>query len=258
MSNASKKIVKRRKVNKKKLLIVIISLFLIIFLVIKGLIFIYGLISKDVINNETKISNAKLEQFDLNEEGKKNKRYTVFIDPGHGGHDGGSIIMGTKIYEKDIVLDIAKKVSSILLKQNDIEVILTRADDRFIELDKRAEMANKQEGDIFVSIHLNSFPDIPDAIGVETYHTKDDVYNSNVLATSIQETIVSYVPSRDRGVKTANFEVLQVAKMPSVLIELGFLSNKEEAKDLQDEAYKEELAQGVAQGILTFIDENLK
>ncbi len=257
------KVVKRRRLNKKKLAFVII-VFILIVSILLGIIFkLFGLLSsktekKQVSNVASASENS--EQFDLQDEKKSSiaKSYTVFIDPGHGGNDGGSSMpRRSDILEKDINLKIAKKVASFLLKQDDVQVILSRTDDKFISLNDRAEMANKQGADVFVSIHLNSFPNIKEASGVETYYTKDSTYKSEELALSIQETIVSYVPTRDRGIKTDEFTVLTNSKMPAVLIEAGFLSNEEEGKRLLDETYQSELAQGIAQGILTFLDEYL-
>lgn len=265
MSSNQKKnirIVKKRKVNKKKLAFVIIIFLLIVFLLLSIIFRLLGLFSPKTEKNQVSnvaSANENTEQFNLEDEKKSkiSKSYTVFIDAGHGGYDGGSSTPDGKFLEKDINLKISKKIASFLLKQDDVQVILSRTDDKFIDLTNRVDMANKQSADVFVSIHLNSFPNIKEASGVETYYRKDTTYNSEELATSIQETIVSYVPTRDRGVKTAELAVLSNLKMPSVLVEAGFLSNDDERKKLLDESYQSELAQGIAQGILTFLDEYL-
>ncbi len=250
----------RRKYNKKRVFILVVALLLIVFLFFKAVGLIFSLIfgGETLSNGVLSISN-RLEQFDINDEQtKKGKRFTIIIDPGHGGKDSGAIASGTEIYEKDIALSVSKKISSILLRQNDIEVILTRADDTFLSLVERGEVANRLGADLFVSIHANSFPDIPSAYGIETYYLPSDTYDSETLAEDIQKTLVSYVDTRDRGTKTSVFKVLETANMPSVLVELGFLSNIGERMKLIDESYQDELAKGVAQGILTFIDNNLK
>lgn len=257
------KIVKKKRINKKRVALLIAILILIIGIFIFSIVNIFKFFSSKTEKTQvSKVSSSSenIEQFNLQDEKKDSigKTYKVFIDPGHGGKDSGSIMTEDKnVLEKDINLQIAKKVASILLKQNDIQVILSRTDDTFIDLTERANMANKQGADVFVSIHLNSFPNVKEASGIETYYTEDDSYHSEQLATAIQETMVSYVDARDRGIKTDEFKVLKESKMPSVLVEAGFLSHPEEAKKLQNEEYQSELAQGIAQGILTYLDEYL-
>ena len=187
-----------------------------------------------------------------------NKKYTILIDPGHGGNDKGTIANDKITFEKDITLKVGALVAQKLTKQKDVQVIISRNEDKYVSLADRAKLANEQGVDALVSIHLNGQTGGTDAFGLETYYTKEKNDGSYELAKQIQETITSYIDVRDRGVKPERFQVLLQSKMPAVLIECGFLSNDEEAKKLKDEAYQESLAEGIAQGILTYLDTNSK
>ena len=116
-----------------------------------------------------------------------------------------------------------------LTKQKDVQVIISRNEDKYVSLADRAKLANEQGVDALVSIHLNGQTGGTDAFGLETYYTKEKNDGSYELAKQIQETITSYIDVRDRGVKPERFQVLLQSKMPAVLIECGFLSNDEEA-----------------------------
>ena len=186
------------------------------------------------------------------------KKYTILIDPGHGGNDKGTIANDKITCEKDITLKVGALVAQKLTKQKDVQVIISRNEDKYVSLADRAKLANEQGVDALVSIHLNGQTGGTDAFGLETYYTKEKNDGSYELAKQIQETITSYIDVRDRGVKPERFQVLLQSKMPAVLIECGFLSNDEEAKKLKDEAYQESLAEGIAQGILTYLDTNSK
>lgn len=168
----------------------------------------------------------------------------VFLDPGHGGKDPGAIGHGLK--EKDITLDIGLKVGEIL-KRHNVEVVYSRTTDVFIELADRANMANKSNVDIFVSIHVNSFTN-SNARGVETFSHIGSTKGA-VLAKDIQDQLVlDKIFTVDRGTKTANFAVLRLTKMPAALVELGFISNYYDAEILRNK--QSEMAESVAKGIL--------
>ena len=112
-----------------------------------------------------------------------------------------------------------------------------------------------KKADLFVSIHLNGQVGGTNATGIETYYVAGRDDGSEQLAEKIQNTVTSYINIRNRGAKTANFQVLRQSKMTSVLIECGFLSNNQEAKKLQNKEYQEDLAEGIAQGILSYLDQ---
>jgi len=258
---------KKRKINKKKLALLLIVVILFIagaFKLTQGAISLMQnkINTKKqtsvVESSNIEISNNETET--LNTEVDKNikKKYTILIDPGHGGKDKGTIANDKTTFEKDITLKIGTLVAQKLTKQDDVQAIVSRNEDVFIDLADRAKFANKQDVDMFVSIHLNGQTGGTDAVGLETYYSKEKNDTSGNLAKKIQETITSYVDVRDRGVKSERFQVLLQTKMPAVLIECGFLTNDEEAKKLKDKSYQESLAEGIAQGILTYLDTNSK
>lgn len=172
----------------------------------------------------------------------------VFIDPGHGGKDPGAI--GNGLQEKDIVLKISLKVGEIL-KRHNVEVIYSRTADTFRELFDRANMANKVNADIFVSMHINAFTST-NVRGVETFsHTGST--RGAVLAKNIQDQLaLDKIFTVNRGTKTANFAVLRLTNMPAVLVELGFISNYYDAEILRKK--QSEIAESIAKGILNYLD----
>lgn len=258
---------KKKRINKKNLTIMILVLFISIsglkFFISKATTEITKLINgkTDVAKIESEVKGESIEnivseeQFNLNTENLKQKKHTIFLDPGHGGNDPGNLgVSSNKVVEKDLSLIISKKVAKILSNQNDIEVIISRTEDKYISKSERADMANSQNADILVSIHLNAQQGDNSATGVESYYSPKSQDDSNVLAKKIQETIISYIDVRDRGIKEGNLEVLNRAGMPAVLIECGFLTNQEEEKKLSSDSYQNQLAEGIAQGILSYLD----
>ncbi|MFN8605460.1 MAG: N-acetylmuramoyl-L-alanine amidase [Romboutsia timonensis] len=253
---------KKRRINKKKLTL----LFIVVILFIAGAFKLtQGAIStiKNTSNNKKQTSvvessNNEYENLPTEVDKNINKKYTILIDPGHGGNDKGTIANDKITCEKDITLKVGALVAQKLTKQKDVQVIISRNEDKYVSLADRAKLANEQGVDALVSIHLNGQTGGTDAFGLETYYTKEKNDGSYELAKQIQETITSYIDVRDRGLKPERFQVLLQSKMPAVLIECGFLYNDEEAKKLKDEAYQESLAEGIAQGILTYLDTNSK
>ena len=258
---------KKRKLNRKRLALLVI---LVILFIVGAFKLTQGAISviQNKSNNKKQTSIVKSSNIEtsnnetetINTQVDKNikKKYTILIDPGHGGKDKGTIANDKTTFEKDITLKIGTLVAQKLTKQKDVQAIVSRNEDIFIDLADRAKFANEQGVDMFVSIHLNWQTGWTDAVGLETYYSKEKNDISGDLAKQIQETITSYVDVRDRGVKAERFQVLLQSKMPAVLIECGFLTNDEEAKKLKDEAYQDSLAEGIAQGILTYLDTNSK
>ncbi len=169
----------------------------------------------------------------------------VVIDAGHGGKDPGA--SGNGIVEKNLVLDISS-LTKKLLENAGYNVIMTRTTDEFLELSQRASIANNSNADIFVSIHGNSFNG--SAKGIETYwYDKYESKKSEELAKSIQQELISETKSSNRGVKKGNFHVIRETKVPSALVEVGFIDNKDEAKKLKQSSYKENVAIGIVNGI---------
>jgi len=217
----------------------------------------------------------------------------VVIDAGHGGKDPGAI-GPTGLREKDVVLKISKKVASRLKKDLGCQVILTREKDRFLPLTQRTAIANAKKADLFVSIHANATPSRR-ANGVETYflnfaldkkamrvaarenatstkrigdlknilndimkNTKVD--ESSRLAGYVQREIVKnlrkkYSNVKNKGVKQAPFFVLIGARMPSVLVEVSFISNRKEEERLKSDRYLDRVAEGIVDGIKSYISD---
>ena len=236
---------KKRKLNKKKLAVLICFTVLFLFIAFKATQGVVALVkSMDKSNKTSQQQNVNSEQFDLgNEEENKKKKYTVFIDPGHGGNDKGTESKTSNRYEKDLNLQIAKKLANKLSKQKDIQVVVSRTDDTYISLKDRAILANNSSADVLVSIHLNA---------EKNGNTATD--GSKELAQTVQSTIVSYVKVRDRGIVENNFEVLRESNMPAILIECGFLTTPSEEQKIINEKYQDQLAEGIVQGVLSYLD----
>ncbi|MFD3158455.1 N-acetylmuramoyl-L-alanine amidase [Haloimpatiens sp. FM7330] len=181
------------------------------------------------------------------------------IDPGHGGYDTGAI-GPTGIREKDVTLPVGLKVGQIL-SQNGIKVVYTRTSDNVSwpsneheDLVSRVNIAENSGADYFLSIHCNSFGR-PSAYGTETYYNTSNNSGgvSQKLAQAIQNELVKDLNSYNRGVKTANYYVNKYASCPSVLTELGFLSNPEEEALLKTSEYQTKCAKAIADAILNFV-----
>ena len=176
----------------------------------------------------------------------------VAIDPGHGGRDPGAIGIGG-LQEAGIVLDIGIQVAQLLEEQG-VRVILTRQDDREIDLEPRVQDANRANADLFVSIHANAISlDRPDVNGIETYYYSDAGAR---LARVIHDAVVSLTGSRDRRVRFARFYVLRNTSMPAVLVETGFVTGEEDAARLNDPAFRTRMAEAIAAGILEYVQQN--
>jgi N-acetylmuramoyl-L-alanine amidase len=220
---------------------------------------------------------------------------TIVIDPGHGGKDPGAI--GPRgLKEKDVVLDIAKKLGRILKEKYNMRVIYTRTKDIFIPLNERTEIANSNKADLFISIHTNASRKRYTR-GIETYilnWTNDeeamrvaarenaisykkmrkvqnelqiilqDLARNNkrdesiVLARSVQDSMIKTLKRNyriiDLGVKQALFYVLVGAEMPSILVEVSFITNREEEKRLSQSSYRSKIAAAIAKGIINYIN----
>ncbi|WP_017654977.1 N-acetylmuramoyl-L-alanine amidase [Fortiea contorta] len=175
-------------------------------------------------------------------------RVVVVVDPGHGGKDPGAIGLGS-VREKDIILPISRRLTEIL-QQNGVQVIMTRNADYFVTLPGRVEMAEKANAAVFVSIHANSAgAGRPDVSGLETYY-----YDSGLeLARAVHNSILQRVSVRNRGVRRARFFVLRKSSMPSILVETGYLTGREDVAKLQSPAYQNQMAEAIARGILQYL-----
>jgi len=178
-------------------------------------------------------------------------RIIVVIDPGHGGKDSGAVGIGG-LEEKDIILPIGQQVATIL-EQNGIQAILTRDADYFVDLAPRVELTQRVHGDLFVSIHANSIDNAPQANGLEVYYFSD---SSLSLAETLKRSILQSVEVKDRGVRHARFYVLRNNSIPAILIETGFVTGVEDAPRLASPAYRTQMAEAIARGILQYIKQH--
>lgn len=174
----------------------------------------------------------------------------IVLDAGHGGKDQGTSY--GEVLEKDINLEIAKKTEAIL-KKSGYQVKLTREDDTFINIHERADYANQKNAKVFVSIHCNSLEE-GQADGIETFYAESKEEDSQALAQAIQTKASEQTKALDRGAKTADYVVVKETKMPAALIEVGFLSDANERELLQAAEYQEKLAEGIAAGILEYLE----
>ncbi len=197
----------------------------------------------------------------------------ICIDAGHGGNDTGTQNKTFKLDEKSMTLDVARRVQRLLQGQG-YQVVMTRTDDRFVELEDRADIANRAKADLFVSVHFNSFPQ-PSITGTEVYiltrstqrstgatkrETSDRVSLpgnamdpwSAVLGYAMHRQVKEKLGTFDRGLKFARFKVLTLVNCPGVLVEAGYLSNDAEARKISTADYRADIAVGIANGISAY------
>jgi len=217
----------------------------------------------------------------------------VVIDPGHGGHDEGTS-GPKGLLEKDLVLDVAQRLGKLIEQKMGSEVIFTRTDDTFIPLEGRTELANEKKADLFLSIHANSSPAAPRVTGIETYYLnftdsrdalevaarenavsdksifdlrdliqkitlQDKAEESREFAERVQASLYAlsarnFPGEKNRGVRKAPFVVLIGANMPSVLAEIGFLTNPKEESLLRKPEYRQKVAEALYRGISRYSD----
>lgn len=216
----------------------------------------------------------------------------IVIDPGHGGHDTGTI-GPNGLQEKDLVLEVGRRLGKLLETRLGAEVVYTRKNDTFIPLETRTAIANQQRADLFISIHANSSRD-PDARGVETYYLnftsspealevaarenavseksiyelqdlvkkialKEKIEESREFAGDVQQSLHSGLSAkspgiRNRGVKKAPFIVLIGANMPSILAEISFVSNPADERRLETSDYRQRIAESLYRGVANYVD----
>jgi N-acetylmuramoyl-L-alanine amidase len=170
---------------------------------------------------------------------------TVVLDAGHGGHDRGGV-PGDPYSEKIYTLDVARRIRA-RLNEAGYHVVMTRSDDTFIGLNQRCAIANSQRGAIFVSVHFNSAPR-EGADGIETYYYSG---KSAGLAASIHARLVRAAGTEDRHVRTRGYYVLRNNRLPAVLCECGFLTNRGEGRRIATSAaHRQRLADAIAEGIM--------
>lgn len=181
----------------------------------------------------------------------------VILDPGHGGRDVGTQSISKPRYqEKHLNLTTAQFVKTFLLQQG-YQVWMTREEDVFVSLEKRATLANQRNPVIFVSIHYNSAPSA-EANGIEVFYyqskeNKERTDKSKRLAQIILKNALSQTRANSRGIKAGNYAVIRETTMPAVLIEGGFVTNEAELQKLKDPLYLKKIAWGITQGINEYL-----
>lgn len=182
---------------------------------------------------------------------------TVVVDAGHGGHDSGARSPDKKTQEKDLSLKIAAKVAEALAAQG-ATVIMTRKTDVFIPLQERSEIANRNSADFFISVHINSNRNANSTSGTITFHHKKDRVGI-LLAESIHAELakVNKLPNigvwSDQRIYSSGFAVLRYAKMPAVLLELGFINHKTDRARMSSAEFPEDVAGAVVRGLKVFL-----
>ncbi|MFC3886504.1 N-acetylmuramoyl-L-alanine amidase [Bacillus songklensis] len=185
-----------------------------------------------------------------NTEGNPVAERVIVLDAGHGGKDPGAI--GAGITEKQIVIEVAKRVEA-KLKAAGATIIMTRSGDTYPTLGDRVELAKDKYADMFVSIHVNSAS--PSASGTETFYDTSENLNgeeSKKLAAEIQKQIIALVGTEDRGIKDNDFYVLRNNDMPSILVELGFITNSGDLAKLKSSKYYDLYAEAIYRGIVEY------
>jgi N-acetylmuramoyl-L-alanine amidase len=198
---------------------------------------------------------------------------TVVLDPGHGGHDKGALSRYGS--EKDFALDVARTLRT-LLQAKGLRVIMTREGDYFVPLEVRAQIANAARNPIFVSIHFNATDRDPNATGFEIFSftprgapsTSDDSVapsslsmqagtavdaQSVALSACIYHSMIGHIPEFDRGIKRARFAVLRLTRVPAVLVEGGFLTERGESQLIAKKDWRVKLAQAIGAGVENYV-----
>ncbi|MBD2259603.1 N-acetylmuramoyl-L-alanine amidase [Pseudanabaena sp. FACHB-2040] len=182
----------------------------------------------------------------------RNERRVVVIDPGHGGVDPGAVGIGG-LQEKHVIFPISLRVREILESQG-VTVIMTRYDDRTVELQPRVDVAERANATVFVSIHANAISlSRPEVNGTESYYASE---SGRRLAATIHASMLAATGMNDRGVRQANFFVIRRTSMPATLLELGFVTGAQDAPRLRDPAWQETMANAIARGILQYLQQN--
>ncbi|GGF07141.1 putative N-acetylmuramoyl-L-alanine amidase YrvJ [Halobacillus andaensis] len=172
---------------------------------------------------------------------------TIVVDAGHGGFDPGAIgRSGT--YEKTLTLQTAQKLKSTL-ERNGADVVMTRANDSYLSLSARTALSNASKGDAFISVHYNSVPQSIRATGINTYF-----YSSTTrkLASNVQSGVTQATGLRDRGIRHGDFHVIRYNKKPSIMVELGFISDASEEKTVKSSSYQNKASQGITNGLIQY------
>ncbi|WP_054712932.1 N-acetylmuramoyl-L-alanine amidase [Bacillus sp. JCM 19041] len=197
-----------------------------------------GFIHTSYLSNETIPTSQSGSEVDLISTSSENMR--VVLDAGHGGHDPGAVVQAVK--EKDIVYDYKEQIKRVL-EADGIEVIETRSNDEFLSLAERVSYANRNNADLFLSIHANSYSD-ERVNGLETHF-----YSSRREAQILNDELSEFSSNSNRGIYQSNLQVLRNASVPAVLVELGYMTNANELYLLQSKKHQAEVGEAVRRAV---------
>lgn len=236
MSKRKYKRAKKKELNRKRIGILLIAIIIIIYCVY----------------NNMKPQYQATETINYGQAKKIEK--TIVIDPGHGGEEEPGCVFGN-VYEKELDLEIAKKLQAKLEKEYS-RVIMTRTEDVNVYLNERARIANRENADLFISIHQNALEDDDVTSGIETWYNPVKDTESKILAQNIQENIIKTTNANDLGIKESKgLIVTQKTEMPSCLVETGFLSSTKERQKLAQDDYQDKIVEGIYNGIKSYFEE---
>ena len=236
MSKRKYKRAKKKELNRKRIGILLIAIIIIIYCVY----------------NNMKPQYQATETVNYGQAKKIEK--TIVIDPGHGGEEEPGCVFGN-VYEKELDLEIAKKLQAKLEKEYS-RVIMTRTEDVNVYLNERARIANRENADLFISIHQNALEDDDVTSGIETWYNPVKDTESKILAQNIQENIIKTTNANDLGIKESKgLIVTQKTEMPSCLVETGFLSSTKERQKLAQDDYQDKIVEGIYNGIKSYFEE---
>ena len=236
MSKRKYKRAKKKELNRKRIGILLIAIIIIIYCVY----------------NNMKPQYQATETVNYGQAKKIEK--TIVIDPGHGGEEEPGCVFGN-VYEKELDLEIAKKLQAKLEKEYS-RVIMTRTEDVNVYLNERARIANRENADLFISIHQNALEDDDVTSGIETWYNPVKDTESKILAQNIQENIIKTTNANDLGIKESKgLIVTQKTEMPSCLVETGFLSSTKERQKLAEDDYQDKIVEGIYNGIKSYFEE---
>ncbi len=181
----------------------------------------------------------------------KNGTFVIALDPGHGGEDVGMTAGETA--EKQVTLDICSKLK-VMLESQGCQVVMLREDDSRMSKEERVQSANTSGADLLVSIHCGYSEDT--GVSGAISHYKKDSKQSAYLAEMIEDALVKESGTSDGGVKEGDYSIVSNTEMPSVLVEVGYLSNDGEAQSMADDNYQNDIAKGIAKGIIMCLEKS--
>lgn len=195
------------------------------------------------------VANSQTDIKQMSQKSQNLKNKTIVIDAGHGGRDVGTI-GHDGFYEKKLTIQTAKRLAE-RLRLAGATVVLTRTDDTYLSLSSRATMSNVKGADAFLSLHYNSFPQSPSVSGIGTYYYHD---RDRGFAQTVQRSMVQATALHNREARHGDYHVIRENRQPALLLELGFLSNPQEAKTVQTKDFQEKVTKGIVKGVIEYLN----